>query len=64
MSCWLEVSSAESNVSNVLIDVAGVRGPGADGKVSLVAKGKKEVQKIFQGMDPLIVGCSKSKMMD
>jgi len=50
----LEVSSAENNVSNVSIDVAGVRGPGADGKVSLVAKGKKEVEKIFQAMEQLL----------
>ena len=50
----LEISSAEDNASNVSIDVAGVRGPGPDGKVSVVAKGKKEVEKIFQGMDQLL----------
>jgi hypothetical protein len=50
----LEVSSTENNVSNVSIDIAGVRGPGPEGKVSLVAKGKKEVEKIFQGIDNLL----------
>ena len=47
----LKVSPSENNTSKVSVEVARMRGPGANGKVSLVASGKKEVQKVFQGIE-------------
>jgi hypothetical protein len=35
----------------VSVEVGRLRGPGSNGKPSLVASGKKEVQKVFQGME-------------
>jgi len=60
----LEVLPNENNASNVSIDIAGMRGPGSNGKVSVVAKGKKEAQKIFQGMDKLLAGEPRAKTPD
>jgi hypothetical protein len=45
----LKITPGESNTSNVSVEVDRMRGP--DGKVSIVASGKKEVQKVFQGME-------------
>jgi acyl-homoserine lactone acylase PvdQ len=47
----LRVSQGENEASNVSMEVDRLRGPGPNGKVSLVASGKKEVQKIFQGIE-------------
>lgn len=44
----LRVSASESNSSEVSTEVYRLRGPGPNGKASLVASGKKEVQRLFQ----------------
>jgi hypothetical protein len=45
----LKISAADNNTSHVSIEVERLRGP--EGKVSLVASGKKEVQKVFKGIE-------------
>ena len=45
----LKISPAQSNTSQVSIEVVRLRGP--QGKVSLVASGKKEVQKVLSGIE-------------
>jgi hypothetical protein len=45
----LKISPAENNTSHVSIEVERLRGP--EGKVSLVASGKKEVEKVFKGIE-------------
>ncbi len=47
----LKVSQGKNNASGVSIEVYRMRGPGSNGEVSLVASGKKEVQKLFQGIE-------------
>jgi hypothetical protein len=47
----LQVLDAANNSSLVSAEVSRLRGPGPNGKVSLVASGKKEIQKVFQEMD-------------
>ena len=45
----LTVSPGVGDRSNVSVEVTRLRGP--DGKVSIVASGKKEVQKVLRGME-------------
>src|SRR6266516_2079710 len=47
----LKVSQGENNASGVSIEVYRMRGPGPNGKASLVASGKKEVRKLFQAIE-------------
>ena len=47
----LKVFPAENNTSSVAIDVDRLRGPGSNGRASLVAGGKKEVTKLFDGIE-------------
>ena len=45
----LRVSAGVGNTSDVSVEVTRLRGP--DGKVSILASGKKEVQKVLRGME-------------
>jgi hypothetical protein len=47
----LKVSVGESNTSEVSTEVYRLRGPGPNGKASLVASGKKEVQRLLQQIE-------------
>jgi hypothetical protein len=54
----LTVSPGAGDTSNVSVEVTRLRGP--DGKISLVASGKKEVQKVFHGMEKELATASTS----
>ena len=48
-SMTISISPAENNTCQVSVEVVRLCGP--EGKVSLVASGKKEVQRVFRGIE-------------
>jgi hypothetical protein len=55
----LNISPAENNTSQVSIDVVRMCGP--EGKVSLVASGKKEVQRVFRDIEKELANSARAE---